>query len=106
MVSSATPCETGKANKYGKITPFMRAFGKMTRSTEGEDSSVPIATSMKAIGKMENTQAKEFSTMLMGPRIQVSGLPTSNTDMESKKHQTGQSTKDSSSRGKNTGPVK
>ena len=79
-------CATVLENKYGKISLFTKDSGKMTRYQVEVDLSVPKVTSMKALGRTENSMDKEFSHMLMVQHIQDSGSMIFNMDSELRNH--------------------
>ena len=62
------------ANKYGKISPSIRAIGRITRPMEEAGSSIPMETSTKANGKMIKPMAKESTIIMTAPAIQDNGF--------------------------------
>ena len=69
-------------NKYGKIFPFTKDIGKITKQTVEVVSFIPMETSMKVIGKTIKLMAKVFTTTMMVVVIQDNGLKTYSKALE------------------------
>ena len=73
-----------EANKSGKTSPFMKGTGGITRPMAGEDSSTPMAMSMKESGKTTKPTAKVYTITTMAPATTGNGTKMSNKALESK----------------------
>ena len=60
-------------NKYGTITPFMKATGSMIKPTEEEGSFMQMAMCTKGPGKMIKPMGRACISMKMDQNITANG---------------------------------
>lgn len=67
-------------NKYGKISPCMKAIGLMIKLTVEADSYMGMEMFMKESGKMTKLTEKEYTLKTMVRATQASGFKISSMD--------------------------